>query len=161
MAGDDMIRASDRDRDAVAATLREAYTAGRLTLDEFTQRTGQAFEAKTWGQLRALTADLPQQPPLGADLPADSQAVPPGQGPPGQGPAPTAPVTEGPGHRRQPPPPYLAPRPVRPPERPRGWAPVAMVWVLLVLITHPPAPVAVPMMVLAFLLLFTSLSRRR
>jgi hypothetical protein len=69
MATDDPIRASDVDREAVVSTLREAYTAGRLTLDEFDERMAAAYAGKTWGDLRALTADLPVQPVLGADLP--------------------------------------------------------------------------------------------
>jgi hypothetical protein len=69
MATDDPIRASDVDREAVVSTLREAYTAGRLTLDEFDERMAAAYAAKTWGDLRALTADLPVQPVLGTDIP--------------------------------------------------------------------------------------------
>jgi hypothetical protein len=69
MATDDSIRASDVDREAVVTTLREAYTAGRLTLDEFDERMTAAYASKTWGDLRALTKDLPIQPVLGADLP--------------------------------------------------------------------------------------------
>jgi hypothetical protein len=69
MATDDPIRASDTDREAVVATLREAYTAGRLNLDEFDERMTSAYAAKTWGGLRELTADLPVQPVLGSDLP--------------------------------------------------------------------------------------------
>jgi hypothetical protein len=69
MATDDTIRASDVDREAVVATLREAYTAGRLTLDEFDERMAAAYAGKTWGDLRGLTADLPVQPVLGTDIP--------------------------------------------------------------------------------------------
>jgi hypothetical protein len=69
MATDDPIRASDSDREVVVATLRDAYTAGRLTLDEFDERTTAAYESKTWGDLRKLTADLPSQPILGGDVP--------------------------------------------------------------------------------------------
>jgi DUF1707 SHOCT-like domain len=69
MATDDPIRASDVDRDAVVATLRDAYTAGRLTLDEFDERMAAAYAGKTWGDLRQLTIDLPSQPILGADVP--------------------------------------------------------------------------------------------
>ena len=68
MASDDPIRASDADREVVVATLREAYTA-RLNLDEFDERTTAAYESKTWGDLRKLTADLPSQPILGGDVP--------------------------------------------------------------------------------------------
>jgi Domain of unknown function (DUF1707) len=66
------IRASDMDREAVVAVLRDAYTAGRLTLDEFDERTSAAYAGKTWGELRALTADLPEMPEMGADLPGPS-----------------------------------------------------------------------------------------
>lgn len=73
------MRASDRDREAVVAVLRDAYTAGRLTLDEFDERTSAAYAGKTWGELRALTADLPEMPVMGADLsrpPAPPRPVP-------------------------------------------------------------------------------------
>ena len=69
MATDDPIRASDVDRDAVVTTLRDAYTAGRLTLDEFDDRMADAYASKTWGDLRQLTIDLPTQPILGGDVP--------------------------------------------------------------------------------------------
>src|SRR6516164_10287075 len=73
MASDHSIRASDQDRDVVVAVLRDAYTAGRLTLAEFDERTTAAFASRTWGELRKLTRDLPapgQRPPLPA-APAD------------------------------------------------------------------------------------------
>ena len=73
MATDDLIRASDVDREAVVTTLREAYTAGRLTLDEFDERMAAAYAGRTWGDLRALTADLPIQPVLGTDIPDRQQ----------------------------------------------------------------------------------------
>jgi hypothetical protein len=69
MATDDTIRASDSDREVVVSALREAYTAGRLTLDEFDERMTEAYAGKTWGDLRTLTADLPCQPILGGDIP--------------------------------------------------------------------------------------------
>jgi hypothetical protein len=61
---DGSIRASDNDREGVVAALREAFTEGRLTLDEFDERTSAAYAAKTWGDLRALTDDLPSPPVL-------------------------------------------------------------------------------------------------
>lgn len=92
----DHIRASDHDRDAVVAMLRDAYTEGRLTLDEFQERTAAAYDGRTWGDLRELTTDLPVQPVLGSDLPPEAQraampapgvapdgAQPPGAIPPG------------------------------------------------------------------------------
>jgi len=69
MATDDPIRASDADRDVVVATLREAYTAGRLDIGEFDERMSAAYASKTWGELRKLTIDLPTQPLLGTDVP--------------------------------------------------------------------------------------------
>ena len=61
MTDDGGIRASDADREHVVEILREAYSAGRLSLEEFDERTSVAFAAKTWGGLRDLTRDLPQQ----------------------------------------------------------------------------------------------------
>jgi hypothetical protein len=81
MASDDPIRASDADREVVVDSLRDAYTAGRLDLDEFDERTSAAYESKTWGDLRRLTIDLPAQPILGGDVPGRPFAakLPPGQ----------------------------------------------------------------------------------
>jgi hypothetical protein len=59
---DGSIRASDDDRERVVAVLREAYSEGRLTLDEFEDRTSAAYAARTWGELRELTVDLPSRP---------------------------------------------------------------------------------------------------
>jgi hypothetical protein len=57
------LRAADRDRDEVGAVLREQYAQGRLTLEEFEERSTTAMSARTMGELRALTADLPATPP--------------------------------------------------------------------------------------------------
>jgi hypothetical protein len=62
---DGSMRASDAERESVVAALRDAYTEGRLTLDEFTDRTADAYAGRTWDDLRGLTADLPVQPVLG------------------------------------------------------------------------------------------------
>ncbi len=77
------IRASDKERESVVDVLRDAYTDGRVTLEEFEERTSAAYASKTWADLRELTADLPVEPVLGADLPqlrlpaARQQALPP------------------------------------------------------------------------------------
>ncbi len=63
------IRASDKERDSVVDVLRDAYTDGRITLEEFEERTSAAYASKTWSDLRELTSDLPVEPVLGADLP--------------------------------------------------------------------------------------------
>jgi hypothetical protein len=62
------IRASDSDRENVVTILRDAYTVGRLTLEEFDERTTAALSGRTWGVLAELTKDLPQDAKLGADL---------------------------------------------------------------------------------------------
>jgi DUF1707 SHOCT-like domain len=59
MASDPRIRASDADRDRVAATLREHHAAGRLTMEEFEERLDRVYAAKTIGELDGLMADLP------------------------------------------------------------------------------------------------------
>jgi hypothetical protein len=76
------IRASDQERESVVGVLRDAFTDGRLTFDEFEERTAAAYAAKTWTDLRELTSDLPAQPLLGVGLDhrrqiPPSQAVPP------------------------------------------------------------------------------------
>jgi|SRR6185437_3662377 len=53
------MRASDEDRERAVRTLREAYAAGRLDLAELRQRAGAAYGARTWGELRPLTSDIP------------------------------------------------------------------------------------------------------
>jgi hypothetical protein len=62
MPTDDMIRASDADREHTVAVLSAGYSAGRLTLGEFDDRTTAAFASRTWGELRRLTWDLPPWP---------------------------------------------------------------------------------------------------
>jgi Domain of unknown function (DUF1707) len=78
MADDGGIRASDSDRENVVEILRDAYSTGRLTLEEFDERTTAAFAARTWGGLRELTRDLPQQAKL--SLTRAEPLVPPGAG---------------------------------------------------------------------------------
>lgn len=53
------LRASYEDRDKVAEQLRVAAGDGRLTADELDQRLEAALTARTYGELAALTADLP------------------------------------------------------------------------------------------------------
>lgn len=55
----DRMRISDSDRDRVAAQLRDYYAEGRLTSEELDERVTAALSAKTAGDLRRLTADLP------------------------------------------------------------------------------------------------------
>lgn len=57
------IRASDRDREAVAARLNAAAGDGTLTLPEFSERLDRTYAARTRGELAPLTADLPAPDP--------------------------------------------------------------------------------------------------
>lgn len=52
-------RASYEDRDRVVETLRLAAGDGRLSADELDQRIEKALTARTYGELAALTKDLP------------------------------------------------------------------------------------------------------
>ncbi|MEH0927989.1 DUF1707 domain-containing protein [Micromonospora inaquosa] len=56
------LRASDDDRNRVVAALHQHTAAGRLTLDEFSERAGAVWTARTLGDLAALTRDLPALP---------------------------------------------------------------------------------------------------
>jgi DUF1707 SHOCT-like domain len=53
------LRASYEDRDRVAEVLRIAAGDGRLTAEELDQRLEVALTARTYGELAALTRDLP------------------------------------------------------------------------------------------------------
>jgi hypothetical protein len=57
------LRVSDAERDAVAAELAEHLRVGRLDLDEFDERVGQAIHARTRGDLDRLLTDLPRPMP--------------------------------------------------------------------------------------------------
>jgi Domain of unknown function (DUF1707) len=58
----DGIRVSDDDRDQAVAELSEHFQSGRLTQDEFEDRSGQALQARTGNDLRSLFTDLPSRP---------------------------------------------------------------------------------------------------
>lgn len=59
MDGQQTMRASDHDRQEVVDRLRGAVQDGRLQMDEFVDRMGQAYQAQTYGELATLHADLP------------------------------------------------------------------------------------------------------
>jgi Domain of unknown function (DUF1707) len=58
-AGRGHLRASHADREQVIDTLKVAFVQGRLAKDELDLRVGQAFAARTYADLAAVTADLP------------------------------------------------------------------------------------------------------
>jgi uncharacterized membrane protein len=57
------MRASDADRDLAIAELSEHFQTGRLTQDEFDDRSARALRARTGQELTELFADLPGQGP--------------------------------------------------------------------------------------------------
>jgi hypothetical protein len=61
------LRAADTDRDQTAEVLRRAAAEGRITFDELDERISQAYAAKTFADLEAVTSDLPG---AGASVPA-------------------------------------------------------------------------------------------
>jgi hypothetical protein len=61
---DDRIRTSDADRERVTARLRDHYAEGRLDHDELDERISAALNAKTFGDLRRVLADLPEPRPV-------------------------------------------------------------------------------------------------
>lgn len=71
-AGD--LRVSDADRDRAISELSEHFQAGRLTADEFDERSGQALQARTGKELVVLFADLPRDRAAVASLPPPGPA---------------------------------------------------------------------------------------
>ena len=71
MADQDELRASDEQRDRAAQDIREHFAAGRLTDDELSERVQAAYSARTEGELKALTADLPKLPATRAEQKAE------------------------------------------------------------------------------------------
>ena len=57
---DPSLRVSDADREEVIVTLREHLLAGRLTLEEFSERVEAALRPRFGGELAQLQADLPR-----------------------------------------------------------------------------------------------------
>src|SRR5215203_5765399 len=53
-------RIGDPERNQVLEVLSRATAEGRLTMDEFSERSGAAFAAATRAELDALVADLPR-----------------------------------------------------------------------------------------------------
>ncbi len=64
------LRASDHDREQVVDRLRAALEDGRLSMAEYVDRMGLAYQGLTYGDLAPLHADLPA-----ADLPAAARAA--------------------------------------------------------------------------------------
>jgi Domain of unknown function (DUF1707) len=54
------LRASDTDREQIAERLRKATAEGRLLAEELEERLEATFGARTYGELDAVVADLPE-----------------------------------------------------------------------------------------------------
>jgi hypothetical protein len=72
MTTDRWIRVSDQDRQSAFELFSEAYAVGRLSREDLDKRVTAAYSAKTYGELRDLTADLPRPAPTG--LPTETMA---------------------------------------------------------------------------------------
>ena len=55
------LQASRSDRERVIDLLKAAFVQGRLDSDEFDARIGQAVASRTYGELAAVTADIPAE----------------------------------------------------------------------------------------------------
>ena len=63
-------RAATADRERTVGVIRAGFAEGRLNQDELNERMAQAYAARTYAELWALTADLPAGPlPLAAFSP--------------------------------------------------------------------------------------------
>ncbi len=76
MAQRNGLRASDADREHVADRLRRAAAEGRLLAEELEQRLGDAFRARTYGELDEIVADLPGERVTRPSRPAGGLARP-------------------------------------------------------------------------------------
>ena len=68
------LRVSDAEREHAAGVLRRAAGDGRITFDELDERLTAAYAAKTYGELAAVTEDLPE---AGPQPPAVTTPMPP------------------------------------------------------------------------------------
>ncbi len=73
------LRISDQDRHQVAEILRQAAGEGRIDLDELDQRLEATYNARTYGDLVPITADLPVR--TTGSLPAPPPSATPTVGP--------------------------------------------------------------------------------
>ena len=71
------VRIGDAERNTAVDALGQHLSAGRLTLDEFTERSGAASAATTSAELVALFHDLPAPRPLGYPTAAPGAAPQP------------------------------------------------------------------------------------
>lgn len=70
------IRASTADRERTGDVLKAAFAEGRLDQAEYSERLDRLYQARTYGELAALTYDLPAGP-FGPAVPPAAGAVVP------------------------------------------------------------------------------------
>jgi hypothetical protein len=58
------VRASDAERERTVVSLRRAFAAGRIRMEELEDRIERAYDATWRSELRALTRDLPLELPI-------------------------------------------------------------------------------------------------
>lgn len=80
---DHEIRVGTPERERAIALLNESFSAGYLQLDEFEERSGDVYVARTRGELRETLRDLPSYdrlfPVAGAVSPLDAAPAPAGK----------------------------------------------------------------------------------
>ncbi|MFC4082540.1 DUF1707 SHOCT-like domain-containing protein [Amycolatopsis samaneae] len=69
------MRISDADRERVAQVLHTALSEGRITVNELEERLSTVYAAKTAGDLKPVTADLPAVGASGVIEPATTRAL--------------------------------------------------------------------------------------
>jgi hypothetical protein len=74
-AGRGRMRAGHDDREQVIAELKAAFVQGRLDKDELEERAGLAVASRTYGELAALTADIPDPAPSAAAPSSEAPAA--------------------------------------------------------------------------------------
>jgi hypothetical protein len=74
MVDQQMMRASDRDRQQAVERLGGALEDGRLTMAEYVNRMEVAYQAATYGDLAPLCADLPASHPVTGGPPRPAAA---------------------------------------------------------------------------------------
>ncbi len=70
MVDDENLRASDADRERIVEQLRRAMSDGRLSIHEFDDRIRSVYQARTYGELTPVLADLPEPIPPPPPKPA-------------------------------------------------------------------------------------------
>lgn len=75
MTNNPELRIGDAERDAAVTSLGEHFAAGRVTQQEFDERSDQVMQARTQSQLDRLFTDLPRPDPTPrADRSSDRRA---------------------------------------------------------------------------------------